>query len=219
MKTIRFIAAMMFFAALSTASIYAQTGTTSPTAGRIAVIDTVQFSDEKEGIAKFTSVLKQLNTEFEPRQKELQNLANQMAAIQKEVEALSKQTGAPVNANTIEQKRIQFEDLQRQAKAKEEDANVAYERRRQTLLGPINSDIQKALEEYRKQKGYTMILDISGILQVSQRAQSNMILAMDDSADVTADFIKFYNTRPAGTATTPASTPSTAAAAPARRTN
>ncbi|MBX7170811.1 MAG: hypothetical protein K1X72_07625, partial [Pyrinomonadaceae bacterium] len=57
-------------------------------------------------------------------------------------------------------------------------------------------DIYKAVQEFSKQKGYMMILDIG------KMADADIVMALDEKADVTKDFITFYNARPATTATT-----------------
>lgn len=57
-------------------------------------------------------------------------------------------------------------------------------------------DIYKAIQEFAKQKGYMMILD------VSKMAEANIVMALDEKALITKEFITFYNARPATTATT-----------------
>ena len=57
-------------------------------------------------------------------------------------------------------------------------------------------DIGKAVNDFAKQKGYTLILDIA-------KDQAGFLLAVgDEKIDITKDFITFYNARPAATATT-----------------
>ena len=61
---------------------------------------------------------------------------------------------------------------------------------------PVTSDILKAVQDFAKQKGYVAVLDISML------DQAHAILALDPSADITKEFIVFYNARPNSTATT-----------------
>jgi hypothetical protein len=57
-------------------------------------------------------------------------------------------------------------------------------------------DIGRAVNDYAKQKGFTVIFDIA-------KDDSGLLLAIgDEKIDVTKDFITFYNARPAATATT-----------------
>src|SRR6266568_9110520 len=123
MKIFRAIAAVAFFAAISAGSAFAQprTNTPSPTpaptqAGsvpdtKIALIDSSQFADEKQGIYRFVAALKKVDAEFQPRRTELQTLQQQ---IEKETADLNK--AAPVQDpkvtaqqnDKIEQKKKDF---------------------------------------------------------------------------------------------------------------
>jgi hypothetical protein len=59
----------------------------------------------------------------------------------------------------------------------------------------VNQDIGKAIGEFGKVKGYTAIFDIDKL------AQAGAILHLEPSANITKEFIVFYNARPAGAAT------------------
>src|SRR5207253_6710377 len=95
MKIFRASAAVVFCAALMATSALAQprTGTgmqpqprptaTSTTSAnvpdsKVAVIDSAAFQDEKQGIVKVVAALKRLNSEFQPRATDLQNLQQQI---------------------------------------------------------------------------------------------------------------------------------------------
>ena len=86
--------------------------------------------------------------------------------------------------------------LEIQVKRKQEDGKAKYERRYQQVVGPVFSDIVKALNDFARQKGYAVILDGAKL------EESGLLMGFDDKYDVTKDFIVFYNARPAGTATT-----------------
>ena len=72
------------------------------------------------------------------------------------------------------------------------------QKRSAEVLGPIQSDIFKALQEWAKTKGYIAILDLAALANDN----INAIVAFDRSADITKEFVTFYNLRPAPTATT-----------------
>lgn len=200
MKFIRLTAAMLFLAAFSAVPSFAQTAgaaatPTVSTTVRIAVIDTGAFGDEKQGIAKYITAAKQLDTTFAPRRTELQTMTTQYQNLVKELETLSKPTpGSPVSPQSVNAKREQAEKLQRDIEYKQKEAQAAYQAESGKTIGPLFVDIGKAIQEYAKQKGYTVVLDLA------KMADNGMLLAVDQTADVTADFIKFYNQRPAGTA-------------------
>ena len=186
---------MMFFVS----SAYSQTPTTSTTT-RIAVINTLAFDDEKEGILKYVNALNALEKEFQPARNELQAMANKLETLTKEYNTLLEEANkpnSPISPQTLQTKREEIERLQREAKFKQDDANARYQSRYNAVVGPILQDIIKAMQEYAKQKGYALIFDAAKLDEV------NLILAVgDEKIDVTKDFIKFYNSRPASTTTT-----------------
>jgi Skp family chaperone for outer membrane proteins len=107
----------------------------------------------------------------------------------------------PVNASAVAAKQDEGEKLQRDFEYKQKDAQAAYAKRRAELAGPIFDQIGKALDEYAKQKGYTVIIDISAL---GQQNAPSPILLLDPSVNITKDFITYFNSRPATTATTAA---------------
>jgi Skp family chaperone for outer membrane proteins len=155
---------------------------------KVAFIDSNAFLDEKAGITKFLAGFKALNDAFKPDQVEIEALNTKLEALKKEIADLEKLSVADRNA--IAAKYEQGEKLQRDIKFKSEDAKARYERRQQTQLGPIQQAILTGLQDYAKAKGYTLIFDIA-------KDQNGMLIAIgDQSADVTKDFITFYNAKP-----------------------
>lgn len=201
MKMIRLFAVSVFFAAILSVSVFAQTSPAQPASGKIAVINTYLFGDEKAGITKYISAVNALNTEFKPLDTELQTLVARYQTLSKEIQTLRDQATAnngkvPIDEKAAQAKVDEAEKLERDIKFKQEDAKAKFEKRQQTVLGPIMQDIYKAVQEFSKQKGYMMILDIG------KMADADIVMALDEKADVTKDFITFYNARPATTATT-----------------
>jgi len=195
MKTFRLFAVSFFLTALLAISAFAQA---QPT--KIVVINTLAFEDDKAGITKYVNAMKSLREEFKPTDTDLQSRATRLQALQKEIQALNDQIAAgkvPVDKKAAQAKVDEFESLKREFTRKQEDFKVKFERRRPVVMGPISQDISKAIQDFAKQKGYSLILD-AAILQ-----ESGLILGIgNDSVDVTKDFITFYNARPASTATT-----------------
>jgi Skp family chaperone for outer membrane proteins len=205
MKTLRLFAAGFFVAALFAVSAFAQVnpaGTQPAGPAKIAVIDTRFFDDAKTGITKYTNAMNTLENEFKPVNTELQTMVTKYQTLGTEIQNLQKNANpqVPISQSTIQAKIDEYGKLERDIKFKQEDAKARLDSRQATLLGPILQDIGKAMQEYAKQKGYTVILDIA------KMADAGLILAMDEKADVTKDFITFYNARPAGAAST-ATTP------------
>jgi len=193
MKTFRLVAVSAFLAAIFAVSAFAQT-----TAGKIGLINTQAFDEDKTGITKYVAALNSLETEFKPTFTELQTLGTTVQALQKELQGyqdiVSKGGKVPISEADIQKKLESLDKMQREYKFKEEDAKSRYQRREVAVMGPIRQDIGNAIQEFTKKNGYVLIIDLS-------KDQTGIILGLDETADVTKQFITFYNARPATTAT------------------
>lgn len=195
MKTFRLVAVSAFLAAIFAVSAFAQA-----TGSKIGLIDTRFFEDEKAGITKYVAAMNSLDTEFKPLGTELQTLGTNIQALQKELQGyqdiVAKGGKVPIAEADIQKKLESLDKMQREYKFKEEDAKARYQRREAVVMGPIRQDIGNAIQEFTKKNGYLLILDPS-------KDQTGIILGLDDAADVTKQFIVFYNARPATTAVVP----------------
>jgi len=122
---------------------------------------------------------------------ELQTLGTQ---YQQKVDEYNKLKNSTVPAGDLDAKATAIQDLETSIKRKQEDAKAKYERRQEVVVGPIYADIGKALNDYAKTKGFSVILDGAKL------EQAGVLLGFDDKYDITKDFITFYNARP-GSAT------------------
>ncbi len=194
MKTLRLIACNFVFAAIFAVSAFAQTGASS----KIGLINTLAF-DSKEGITKYINAMTALENEFKPDNTSLQTMGTRIKTLQTEIQGLQKQVQdgkVPVDEKTVNGKLEEYDKLTREYKFKQEDAKARFERRQGVILGPVNQDIGKAMQEFATQKGYTIILDAAKL------DNAGLILALDAKTDVTKEFITFYNARPASGGTT-----------------
>lgn len=190
MRKISMFAVAAVFAAMFTVAASAQTAAPA----KIGLVNTSIFTDAKEGLKRVNTAVTQLNNELRPKEQELTTLQTQIRTIEEELRKLQAST-APVDPATFNTKREQGQTLARQLEFKNKEYEAFREKRTNEILGPINADIAQALDEYAKQKGYMMIFDVVPL------AQSSVLLSADASADITADFVTFYNARPAGAAT------------------
>jgi outer membrane protein len=207
MKIIRAIAAIALFAAISAATVAAQTKPgTSPappatpagsTTGnvpeaKLALVDTDQFLDEKGGIVRLVSAAKKVENEFQPRRTELQNLQSQIDKMTADLQKASPVQDPKVSA----QQQDAIDQKKREIQRKTEDAQSAYQKRLQDMLGPVYDDIGKALDVFAKAHGITLILDVTKI---------QGIVSADGSLDITKAFITEFNSKnPATASLTPA---------------
>lgn len=202
MKVTRSLAVVALFAILAL-SASAQTRPAAPATApasqatvavpdsKIAMIYSDAFMDPKTGIAKFNTLLSTLNREFQPRQTDLQNLQTRINTLTKEIN----DTQNVADPNALRTKRDQLEQLNTELKRKAEDAEGAYNRRRQDIFMPLQQDIGKALEAFAKARGITVIVDGSQV----------PVVYAAESIDITRAFINEFNSKNPATAavTTP----------------
>jgi Skp family chaperone for outer membrane proteins len=205
MRKIRLVAISLIFVAVSAISIFAQTQQNQ--SSKIGLINTFAFDDEKTGITKYSAGMKSVDAAFKRELDELSALVVRLQNLEKDITNIQKQLttttpGVPVNNAQLQTsyntKVDEYDKLGREYKFKQEDVKARYQRRRQEVMGPILVDISKAMQEFAKQRGYSMILDGAKL------GEGGVILALDEKFDLTKDFITFYNARPAtATVTTP----------------
>ena len=198
MKIFRAIAAVACFAVITVISVHAQPRSTTPAPtpapatgnmpdAKIALVNTEDFADEKTGIVRLVAAMKRVDGEFQPRRTELQTLQQQ---IEKATADLSK--AAPVqDPKVTAQQNDKIEQMKKDFQRKGEDAQAAYQKRLQDVLGPVYDDISKALDVYAKAHGITLILDITKI---------QGIVAASESLDITRAFITEFNAKNPATA-------------------
>lgn len=199
MKIVRLIAAVALLTTVAIVSVSAQQpkpGANAPAAApqsttvvpdsKMALIYSEAFSDPKSGIARFAILLNTLNREFQPRQTELSTLEQKIQQLTKEIN----DTQAVADPKALQQKRDQLEQFQTDYKRKGEDAQAAYNRRRQEIFSPLQEDIGKALEAFAKARGITVIVDGSQV----------PVVYAADSIDITKAFIADFNSKNPATA-------------------
>jgi outer membrane protein len=199
MKILSAIAAVAFLGAISAGSVFAQPRPTTTTGApgpvqtanipeaKIALVNTDEFADEKTGITRLVSAMKRVDGEFQPRRTELQTLQQQ---IEKGTADLTK--AAPLQDQKVTQQQSdKIELMKTEFKRKGEDAQAAYQKRLQEVLGPVYDDIGKALDAYAKAHGITLVLDVSKV---------QGIVSASESLDITRPFITEFNSKNPATA-------------------
>ncbi|MEO7674624.1 MAG: OmpH family outer membrane protein [Pyrinomonadaceae bacterium] len=186
MNNLKLLTVSFAIAVIFAASAIAQTTGTSPVPSKIGWIDTGSFADEKNGVTRFLNGLKAIDAEFKPKVAELERIKVKLTVISDALR--NPNTAVPESLQT---KRDEGERLQREAEFKKKEYEALYTKRRNEVIGPISADIIKAMQDFARQKGYAVILDIGSL------AQTNSILILEPSADTTKEFVAFYNARPA----------------------
>jgi Skp family chaperone for outer membrane proteins len=198
MKKFGFLAAALVFVFTLGFTAFAQPATqAAPT--KIGWIDTSAFSDEKGGIVKYVNAYKALANEAKPRETELIGIQTKIQTLSSELQKMTENKAVPFDEKTAFAKKDEGERLTRELEFKKKEYDAFVQKRGNEILGPLNQDIGNAIKDYSKQKGYVAIFDIEKL------ANAGAILHLDTAADITKDFIAFYNARPA--AATAATTP------------
>ena len=206
MKIDRIIVAAAFVLAVAISPVLAQTRPAAPAGtpqtaapgnlpqSKIALIYSDMFLDSKTGIGRFNTLITTLNREFQPRQTELQGMQQKITTLTNEVNQ-AQAAATVVDPKSIQAKIDQLETLKKDYQRKGEDAQAAYNRRRQEIFTPLQEDIGKALEAYAKANNIHVIIDGS---------QVPLVYAAD-ALDITRAFINEFNSKnPATAAVTPA---------------
>lgn len=209
MKLFRLTVATIIFAAFAALTVNAQqpagagarrptpaapsTGGGSPNGivgdAKIAIINVQAFGDPKGGIARLINAYNTLDKEFSPRRDELKQMKTRYDQI---VDDINK-TRALADEKTLTAKAEQAQNLEKEMKRRQEDGQLAIEKREAELTVPIWTDIDNALRAFAKSRGITVIFDASKM--------AGAMYVADDAVDITQAFIAEYNQRnPASTA-------------------
>jgi outer membrane protein len=155
--------------------------------GKIAVIDSGAFTDEKAGINRVVNAMKGISQQFQPQSTELQGMQTRYNTLADEIQ----KTSAVADPKTLAAKQDQLAQLKTDMERKAQDAQAAVEKRQREVLGPLQEDVYNALSAYAQQRGISLVIDMNRV----------PVLFVADSVDITRDFITEYNrTHPATTA-------------------
>ena len=162
---------------------------------KIAIINTQEFMDPKTGILKFTTVVNKLNSEFQKTRDDLNALRTRGEALEAEITKLrDAPAGTPIDQPALQVKIDQLEQLKKDVQRRSEDAQTAYNKRRDEVLQPLQLEIATALEAFAKARGINFVIDGAAV----------PLLYFEESTNITRAFIADFNSKnPAPAATTP----------------
>ncbi len=147
----------------------AQSSTVNIPVGKVAVIFSAAFQDPKAGIGKFTVLLNQLNAQFQKTQDELNQAALKIKQLEDEIAKAQASGGG--DPKLVQAKIDEHDQLKKDAQRKTEDAQAAYQKRREDIFSPLQNDVAKYLDTYAKAHGITLIIDgsqVEGILYAAE---------------------------------------------------
>ena len=205
MKEIRFIVTAVLLILVNSVIVFAQQpGASRPAAnpagagaanvpdGKVVIVDTEAFGDPKTGIVRLIRAFESVNVEFKTQRDELQKLSAQYEQILKDLNATQRVEDERIRAAKVDQ----AESLKKQIERKQQDARDAYTKRLRDVTEPVWKDINTALEAYARQRGASVVFDVSKL--------SAAMLVVNSGVDITRGFIAEYNQRnPAAAAVSP----------------
>ena len=167
----------------------AQSAAINVPVGKVAVIFSAAFQDPKAGIVKFTLLMNQLNAQFQKTQDELNQTGQKIKQLEDEIAKAQASGGG--DPKVVHAKIEQHDQLKKDAQRKTEDAQTAYQKRREEIFAPLQDEVARYLDTYAKAHGITLVIDGS---------QVEGILFAADSIDITRAFISDYNLKNPATA-------------------
>jgi outer membrane protein len=133
------------------------------------------------GTAEGKQASAELQSQFAPRQAEIQNL-------QKQIEDLQTRMRATANTLSDEEKARharEYDQLTRTLQRKNQDFQDDGNEAQQEVVNRIGRKMMDVLEKYAKDNGYTIILDTS--------SQQTPVIYATNQIDVTQDIIRLYD--------------------------
>ena len=205
-------AALLASALLGSVAIHAQTAPGAAASGKVGVVDVrqaiVATSEGKQASAE-------LQSQFAPRQSELEGLNKQIADIRQRLSVGADKLSADEGARSQRQGEVLSRQLQRKQDEYQEDVNAA----QADVVDRIGRKLVDVLDRYSRENGFVIVFDSS--------AQNSPVLYKSTQIDVTQDIVRLYDqaypvrggtttpapkpavTKPAAPATKPATPPAT----------
>lgn len=164
---------------LATPAVWAQAGAaTAPAAAKVGVIN-VQAAIANSAEGKLAAA--ELQSQFAPRQSELQNMQRQIEDDQTRLRTGQSTLSDEEKARLTREADVLGRNFQR----KSQDAQDDYTAAQQDVVGRIGRKLMDVLEKYSKENGYTVMLDSSG--------QQSTVLFWASHIDVTQEIVRLYD--------------------------
>jgi outer membrane protein len=137
----------------------------------------------RTGINELKVKLDALNSELEPKQKEIRAMEEELKKLKSKIETQGNTVSPQVRSQLIED----AAEKEKQYKRKGEDYEQFAQKRLAAVSQPIFDKILKFLSSYCEQRGIIMVLD-GGVAY-----QGGVLIWATPATDITDDFMKEYN--------------------------
>lgn len=178
--------------ATNTAAPSAAPGGGTGAEGKVAYINTGQF---RQGIQEMKIRFDALNTEFEPKWKEVQAAEEEVNNLKNKVQTQGSTVSPQVRNQWVEE----GAEKEKRMTRLREDYTALGQKRMVDVSQPVYEKVNKFLEQYCQTRGIVLVIE-GGAAQ-----QAGILLYATPASDITDDFMKEYNkVHPAGAAPVPA---------------
>jgi len=145
-----------------------------------------------------------LQKKYTPKQTQLKGLSDEIDKLTKDLQTQGEKLSDAERAARAKS----IDDKKKQLERSAEDAQNDFQNEMNELYGALAQKVYDVLNDYAKQHGYTLVLDIA--------QQQNPVLFASDSTNITKQVIDAYNTKSGvpAPATPAAGAPSTVPSAP-----
>lgn len=164
--------------------------TKSVAPSKVAIFFPDHFEDEKTGIKDLVEVIAKLEFEFKPYDDELNLMGEKVKTLGNELQMIANNPHYRISSEFLNRKVNEYEDAVYKFKSRTDEIKALYEKRKLEVCKDVNKKIYEALKLFAKEKGYTYMLDASGLLH-----DGVLYVYYDETFDKTKEFIKFYNER------------------------
>ena len=187
-STIATVTALATCLALNAA---AQTSATTPAATPAATapagpakIAVIVFQQAVAQTNDFQRRFADLQKKYDPKRQQIKTLNDEIASLQKELQAQS----ATLSDAQRAAKAKQLDDKQKELKRTGEDAQGDFQQDMQQTFATVAGKVAETLDAYAKEHGYTLVLD-------GGNQQLPVVLYANQSSDITKAVIEAYNTK------------------------
>ena len=139
--------------------------------------------------------MEEVNKKYEPKKKALSDLNTEIDSLKKQLDAAPATMPADEKASRAKTIDTKEKQLNRDV----EDAQQSYQSDQQEALSKVAQKVQVVMQNYVKQNGFTLLLDVGN--------QASSVMWADQQTDITEAVIQAYNTS-SGVAAPPPSAPS-----------
>jgi len=202
-RTLLRTAALVAACLLSTAAVRAQAAAAAPTTAGATKIGVINIRQAIAGTAEGKQAGAELQSQFAPRQNELEGMNKQISDVRQRLDAGQGKISQDEQTRLTRQGELLTRQLQRKQDEYQEDVNAA----QGEVFDRIGRKMVDVLDRYARENSFTAIFDSS--------AQNTPILFASTNIDITQDIVRLYDgAYPVKAGATPAAKPPATAPKP-----